>query len=117
MGQDESYYPSTLTTVILSDTTRISEYAFEGIHSLQSVSLPSTLTTIGYGAFTFNENLTEIFIPKSVIHMSTMAFWHSHTMVFLIEAKSDAGWQSGWCSGPHVFHWGETRPENDPQFE
>lgn len=51
----------TITKVIIPEgVTTISHYAFAGLTALEEVQLPSTLTTIGVGAFYNCKNLTKI---------------------------------------------------------
>lgn len=51
----------------------IDSAAFKGCHSLNSVTFPSGLKTIGYGAFS-NTNLKNVTIPNSVTEIDDYAF-------------------------------------------
>ncbi|MDL2222034.1 Ig-like domain-containing protein [Parabacteroides sp. OttesenSCG-928-N08] len=48
----------------------IPEFAFFSCDKLTSISLPTTLTSIGYGAFTFCTSLTSIEIPNGVTSLT-----------------------------------------------
>ncbi len=50
------------------------DYAFEGCTSLSNITLPSQLTSIGYGAFRNCSSLTQIDIPSKVTSISNEAF-------------------------------------------
>jgi len=59
--------------IIPSSVTSISDYAFEGCWSLYSVTMPPSLKSIGYGAFSLS-GLTSANIPSSVTSIGDYAF-------------------------------------------
>ncbi len=59
--------------IIPEGVTTIGEGAFRGTN-IESVTLPSTLVSIGVGAFLDCENLTQITIPSSVTSIGIAAF-------------------------------------------
>ncbi|GEM_PF-6238690 len=61
-------------TVIPSSVTSIGDGAFEGIHSLTSMSIPSSVTRIGATAFYGCTNLTSMTLPESVTSIGDGAF-------------------------------------------
>lgn len=64
--KDLGGFPSVKSIVVPEGVKRINRYGFAYMPSLEKVSLPSTLTTIGEGAFNKCDKLTSIFIPASV---------------------------------------------------
>ena len=53
---------------------KIGDFAFLGCYSLESINIPSTVTTIEPGAFSWCEQLTKITIPASVELMGVYLF-------------------------------------------
>ena len=59
---DNAFKGSSITEVIIPEgVTTIEYYAFNECDQLKTVSLPSTLTSIGYGAFQANNSLADIY--------------------------------------------------------
>ncbi len=64
-----------LTSVTIpSSVTYIGFWAFAYCNSLPKVTLPAAVDTIGYGAFTGCENLSSLTIPNSVTYIGNEAF-------------------------------------------
>ena len=61
------------------EVTRIGEYAFAennwGYSKVTSVTIPSSVRTIGYSAFDYADKLTEIDVPASVTTLERAAFY------------------------------------------
>ena len=53
----------------------IGDDAFRSCHSLQSVTIPNSVTSIGEWAFIYCESLTSVTIPESVISIGRGVFW------------------------------------------
>lgn len=69
------YSCSKLTTVTIPDSvTRIGYSAFSGCSSLTSVEIPSSVTSIGGNAFASCSSLTSVTIPDSVTSISDYVF-------------------------------------------
>lgn len=64
---------SKLTFVFEEGLTEIGDYAFSGLTNLTEVTLPSTLTHIGAGAF-MNTGITSIAFPDALTYLGDYAF-------------------------------------------
>ena len=76
VGAYAFYKVTTLTTLTVSDTSRLAEigaYAFEGTSKLATVSLGKTLRTVGTNAFK-SSAITAVTIPASVKDIGDYAF-------------------------------------------
>ena len=63
-----------LSQITVADATRIGDYALRCFYYATSVTLPSSLTSIGIMSFANNERLTSITIPNSVTSIGNSAF-------------------------------------------
>jgi hypothetical protein len=68
------YIPSVLTSVMITDTSSIGNYAFQNCKSLKSITIPNSVTSIGNYAFENCTSLTSITIPNSVNSIGSGAF-------------------------------------------
>jgi len=81
--------------------TRINFYAFQYCTSIISITIPTSVTSIGNEAF-YNCNLTSITIPASVTSVGFNAFanWTSSQTINVMgkanQAAADAAWGSDW---------------------
>jgi len=66
--------PSSLKTVIITGGSSIPSDAFNGCYYLTSITIPNTVTSIGFRAFYGCRNLTGITIPASVTSIGNSAF-------------------------------------------
>lgn len=74
IGEGAFHFAHTVTSVSLPVGLRtIQDYAFAS-SGLQTVSLPSTLLSIGYRAFYANASLTEVILPDALESLGTEAF-------------------------------------------
>ena len=67
--------PSSLRRVVITDETRIGNYAFEHCSGLTSVTIPDGVTSIGYYAFSDCSGLNSLTIPDSVTSIGSYAFF------------------------------------------
>ena len=56
------------------NVTYIDEEAFDSCNSLKSVTIPSSITKIGFGAFGYCTSLTSVTIPSSITEIGEAAF-------------------------------------------
>ncbi len=69
-------YCSSLTSITIPDSvTSIGYDAFSGCKSLTSITIPDSVTSIGYDAFSGCNSLTSITIPDSVTSIGQGAFY------------------------------------------
>ena len=67
-----------LQSITLPDSvTHIGDRAFEWCYSLQSITLPDSVTHIGDSAFSHCYSLQSITLPDSVTHIGSNPFWNS----------------------------------------
>lgn len=73
---NHAFDDATVTSVTVpSSILSIGDCAFTSCDNLTSFNFPSNLTNIGYNAFSGCVKLTEINIPRSVSTLSNYAFW------------------------------------------
>ena len=81
------------TVTLLEGVTKIEESAFENFYSLQTLTLPSTLTEIGARAFC-GAPLNKPTIPKNVQIIGENAF--SCNSVYPLVSSKPEGWHENW---------------------
>ena len=86
----QSFKNITTRVVVEEGVTGIGAFAFREFNSLVSVSLPSTLKTIGTCAFSRCDYLPHLVIPKNVNYIGISAFssWSIRKLVFLGDVPS-----------------------------
>lgn len=82
------------TVVVSEGVTSIGENVFENCQNMESITLPTTLTSIGHAAFMQADGyvstvygLTEITIPSGVTSIGGSAFWGSAIQNLVIPAS------------------------------
>ncbi len=72
--ENSDYVPTTLKEVIITGGSSIGSSAFSGCSSLESITIPNSVTSIGEYAFSGCSSLENITIPNSVITFKKGAF-------------------------------------------
>lgn len=81
--------------VIEEGVTYVGDYAFCYVISVVSVSLPSTLTSIGWASFFGCQNLSDITIPASVTEIGDEAFVQFSNTSIHYEGTAQQWYQAG----------------------
>ena len=91
--------PDSLKTVIVTNTTHIVSFAFNGCSSIENIILPSMLTNIGMAAFQNCTNLTNIVIPDSVTTIEQGAFANCKNLTSIVLPQNITKIESQTFSG------------------
>ncbi len=91
-GENSSYVPGSLKTVVITGGTSIGFGAFRGCSSLTSITIPNSVTSIGYEAFRFCDGLTSITIPNSVKSIDNSAFYYCTALTDITFTGTKAEW-------------------------
>jgi|GEM_PF-1017847 len=107
-----SYIGEALDVVIPSEldgipVTEIAPQAFYSRDDLTSVTIPDTVTRIGYNAFSYCQGLTEITIPASVEIMENGVFWDSHNLqnIYCEISEEPDSWEYDWAGACPASIW------------
>ena len=85
---------------------QISEYAFSYNHKLESVVIPSSVTSIGKCAFYECVNLQKIEIPSSVSVIDTNALgWCRKATIYCEVTNKPSGWADDWKEDADWVVW------------
>ena len=96
-----------MNTIIPSTVTSIGSGAFSGCTSLTSIEIPNSVTSIGEYAFFGCTSLTNIEIPNSVTYIGSSAFSGCSNLTIYCEAASQPeGWASNWNHSNRPVLWG-----------
>ena len=77
-----------ITTANITTATKKNDYAFHGCSSLISITIPDTVTSIGYSAFYNCSSLTSVTIPDSVTSIGEDAFCSCHSLTSITIGNS-----------------------------
>ncbi len=90
------YYAEIENVVIESGVTSVGSYDFYGCGNISSLTLPSTLTSIGYDAFALCNGLNSVAIPEGVTSIREYAFYSCYglTSVTLPSTLTSIGYEA-----------------------
>ena len=102
------YERDDITGVTIPDSvTSIGYSAFSGCTGLTSVVIPDSVTSIGEGAFFNCSNLISVTIGDSVTNIGNYAFYGCTILTIYCEAASQpSGWSSSWNYSDRPVVWG-----------
>ena len=102
--------PSKLTTVTITDATRLSDCAFKNCTNLSIVRLNDGISSLGSWAFYGDTALTGFTIPKTVTTLGEYCFWNCSglTEIFIPNAVTAIpSYAFSGCSGSRTLVLGE----------
>ena len=79
--QRDSRYCNCVTAIRVADGSRIGDYAFSYCRSLLSVTIPSSVTSIGKNVFYNCYSLLSVTIPSSVTSIGNNTFTNCHSLM------------------------------------
>ena len=81
---------------IPSSVTSIGNYAFSGCHKLTNISIPNGVAEIG--AYAFNEciKLSSVAIPNTVSIVGNNAFYMCSMNIYCEAESKPSGWEEDW---------------------
>ncbi len=100
IGCNESIIPQD------GSVTSIASFAF-AYCTFRSIEIPTSVTSIGYGAFEDCISLTSIVIPASVTKVGSHAFYACSSLTIYCEtAEKPGGWDEDWNPNGRPVIWG-----------
>ena len=81
---DARFMRSSVVSVSIGERLTINNYAFSSCHSLQSVTIPSGVTSIGSSVFSYCYSLQSITIPSGVTSIGSSAFNKCDSLIEII---------------------------------
>ena len=105
-SDNNEYVPTSLKTVVVTNSTIIDNYAFSGCSSLISIIISNSATSIGNYAFEDCSSLISIKIPASILSIGSAAFssCNNLTGVYITDIVTWCGIQfANFYSNPLYF--------------
>ena len=107
-SNNSSYVPSSLKTVVVTNSSSIPSYAFYGCSGLTSITIPNSVTSIGVYAFYGCSGLTSITIPSSVTSIGYDAFENCTAMTKIYIPSSVTTISASSISYSPFYGWNST---------
>ena len=105
---------SLASITIPSSVTSIGDYAFQNCYSLASISIPSSVTSIGTYAFRYCYSLASISIPSGVTSIGDYAFYTCYSLASITipsSVTSIGNYAFSSCYGvAHYYFYSPTPP-------
>ena len=73
-------YANCVKAIRVGNDCKIEYYAFNGCYSLQSITIPNTITSIGVDAFYYCYSLQSVTIPNTVTSIGDNAFYNCYSL-------------------------------------
>lgn len=81
---DETDRPDITSVTLPTSIKTIGDYSFNQCRALTSVVLPDSLTSIGIGAFSYCTSLTSIVLPNSITVIEMQTFFGCHALISVV---------------------------------
>lgn len=81
---DETDRPDITSVTLPTSIRTIGDYSFNQCRALTSVVLPDSLTSIGIGAFSYCTSLTSIVLPNSITVIEMQTFFGCHALISVV---------------------------------
>lgn len=91
MGGDNSKNPTLQKVVLPNKLVEIGDYSFSET-KISNITIPESVTSIGYGTFRGCENLSSIKIPNSVTSIEEFAFWFCTSLTTVNYKGTEEQW-------------------------
>ena len=90
------------------------DYGSANCNNLTSITIPNSVTSIGYNAFGYCSGLTSVTIPNSVTSIAEFAFYGCSNLTIYCESKSKPeGWDKDWNYDNRPVVWNFYSNENN----
>ena len=80
-NNQDSIVPVSLKTLNITGGNSINSNAFNGCSSLTNITIPNSVTSIGYGAFLNCNSLTSVNLPNGITSIGDLAFYSCYNLI------------------------------------